>query len=285
MWADSPGGSDGKGPTCQCRKPGFHPWVGKIPWRREWQPTSVFLPGESHGQRSSGSDKEWDKTGLLTLSFSYEHWGRCGDTLEIINTGCLRFGETEWKVKVGRAEKEKNGKENGKSKGEKWMKVSINYRACLLGYLPAYMHRAMDGNIFNNMWLSSTGRWCYLEGCPGSQKMPLRVKMRELPEAPSQEELQVLTVCQHAGQCFSFIPHPPHQVIVNQTYSGDWLVERGTLILSHSLRLRAWIKTDDNPLTLGGRVSPGQPRTSTVIMMSKQQPHCSLKITGNAHLN
>ena len=28
------------------------PWVGKIPWRRKWQPTPVFLPGESHGQRS-----------------------------------------------------------------------------------------------------------------------------------------------------------------------------------------------------------------------------------------
>ena len=30
----------------------FDPWVGKIPWRREWQPDLVFLPGESHGQRS-----------------------------------------------------------------------------------------------------------------------------------------------------------------------------------------------------------------------------------------
>ena len=30
----------------------FNPWVGKIPWRRERQPTPVFLPGESHGQRS-----------------------------------------------------------------------------------------------------------------------------------------------------------------------------------------------------------------------------------------
>ena len=36
----------------QCRRPGFDPWVGKIPWRRRWQPTPVFLPGESHGQRS-----------------------------------------------------------------------------------------------------------------------------------------------------------------------------------------------------------------------------------------
>ena len=35
-----------------CRRPGFDPWVRKIPWRREWQPTPVFLPEESHGQRS-----------------------------------------------------------------------------------------------------------------------------------------------------------------------------------------------------------------------------------------
>jgi len=34
----------------QCRRPGFAPWVRKIPWRREWQPTPVFLPGEFHGQ-------------------------------------------------------------------------------------------------------------------------------------------------------------------------------------------------------------------------------------------
>ena len=36
----------------QCKKPGFNSGIGKIPWRREWQPTPVFLPGESHGQRS-----------------------------------------------------------------------------------------------------------------------------------------------------------------------------------------------------------------------------------------
>ena len=41
--------------ACRCRRcwsQGFNPWVGKIPWRRAWQPTSVFFPGESHGQRS-----------------------------------------------------------------------------------------------------------------------------------------------------------------------------------------------------------------------------------------
>ena len=31
---------------------GFDPWVGEIPWRKAWQSTPVFLPGESHGQRS-----------------------------------------------------------------------------------------------------------------------------------------------------------------------------------------------------------------------------------------
>ena len=51
----SPGGASGKGPVCQGRRHnrlGFDPWVKKIPWRRAWQPTPVFLPGESHGQRS-----------------------------------------------------------------------------------------------------------------------------------------------------------------------------------------------------------------------------------------
>ena len=46
------GDTSGKESTCQCRRCEFDPWVGKIPWRRAWQPTPVFLPGESHGQRS-----------------------------------------------------------------------------------------------------------------------------------------------------------------------------------------------------------------------------------------
>ena len=40
-----PGGSDGKESTCKPRRPGFNPWVRKIPWRRKWQPTPVFLLG------------------------------------------------------------------------------------------------------------------------------------------------------------------------------------------------------------------------------------------------
>ena len=56
----------------QCRRLGFDPWVGKIPWRRAWQPTPVFLPGKSHRQGSlvvysPRGCKESDMTEQLTL--------------------------------------------------------------------------------------------------------------------------------------------------------------------------------------------------------------------------
>ena len=47
-----PGGSEVKASASNAGKPGFDPWVGKTPWSRKWQPTSVFLPEESHGRRS-----------------------------------------------------------------------------------------------------------------------------------------------------------------------------------------------------------------------------------------
>ena len=50
-----PGDTSGIKPTCQCRRHKrrmFDPSVGNIPWRRKWQSTPVFLPGESHGQTS-----------------------------------------------------------------------------------------------------------------------------------------------------------------------------------------------------------------------------------------
>ena len=43
----------------QCRRPGFNPWFRKIPWRREWLPTPVFLPGEFHEQRSLVGCSPW----------------------------------------------------------------------------------------------------------------------------------------------------------------------------------------------------------------------------------
>ena len=55
-------GASGKESTCQCRRlkrHGFDPRLRKIPWRRAGQLTPVFLPGESHGQRSLAGYSPW----------------------------------------------------------------------------------------------------------------------------------------------------------------------------------------------------------------------------------
>ena len=60
----TPGGSEGK--ASACRRPGLDPWVRKIPWRRKLQPTRVFLPGKSHGQRSMVDYSPWNRKELDT---------------------------------------------------------------------------------------------------------------------------------------------------------------------------------------------------------------------------
>ena len=74
---DFPGGASGKEPACQCRRRkrhGFDPWVWKIPWIRDWQPSLVFLTGESHGQ-TMGLQR-WSNvfTVLRENSFNKEHY-------------------------------------------------------------------------------------------------------------------------------------------------------------------------------------------------------------------
>ena len=66
-----PGGSDHKESACNAEDPGSIPGLGRSPWRRKWQPTPVFLPGKSQGQRnladySPWSCKELDTTEQLT---------------------------------------------------------------------------------------------------------------------------------------------------------------------------------------------------------------------------
>ena len=53
----------GKESACQCernKRHGFNPWVGKIPWRRKWQPTPIFLLGNFQGQRNLAGYSQWD---------------------------------------------------------------------------------------------------------------------------------------------------------------------------------------------------------------------------------
>ena len=81
LWLGLPRGHSNKESACLCRRHrrhGFDHWVRKIPWRRKWWPSPIFLPGKSHGQRnlvgySPCGRKELDTTErhLLLLTFLY----------------------------------------------------------------------------------------------------------------------------------------------------------------------------------------------------------------------
>ena len=76
------GGSSGTESTYQCRRQGFDPWVGKIPWRRAWQPTPVFWPGNPQGQGSLVGCSPWGCKG--------------SDTTEQLNSN--NRGSRDWDV-------------------------------------------------------------------------------------------------------------------------------------------------------------------------------------------
>ena len=74
----------------QCGRPGFDPWVGKIPWRRERLPSPDFWPGEFHGLYSPWGHKESNTTGWLLLSPKLE----CDDFPSVPLTEFVIFSET-----------------------------------------------------------------------------------------------------------------------------------------------------------------------------------------------
>ena len=60
----------GKEPTCRCRRWGFHPWVGKIPLRRKWQPTLISLPGDPMDRGAWWATAHWTTESRTQLSHS-----------------------------------------------------------------------------------------------------------------------------------------------------------------------------------------------------------------------
>ena len=72
-----PGGTVAKKKsTCQCRRYqrlGFVPWVRKIPWRRKWQPSPVFLPGKFHGQKILAGYSPWGRKELNIAEHTHTH--------------------------------------------------------------------------------------------------------------------------------------------------------------------------------------------------------------------
>ena len=76
----------------QCRRYGFDPWSGEIPWRKKWQPTSVVLPGKSHRQRSRAGFSPWCRTVRHDLATKQQQ--QCIKEKQRVAKGV--FGATEW---------------------------------------------------------------------------------------------------------------------------------------------------------------------------------------------
>ena len=96
--------SSGKVSTCQCRKckgHKFNPWVGKIPWRRKWQPIPVILPGKFHGQRSLVGCSPWghrvahNRARVRASACTHTH--TCTQAVSSVQSlSCVRLFVTPW---------------------------------------------------------------------------------------------------------------------------------------------------------------------------------------------
>ena len=103
-YGDFPGGTSGKEPTCQSRRHkrrGFDPWVGKMAWRRTWQPTPVVLPGEYHGQKSlvgySPSRLHHNLTQVSTHTHTHTHTHA---RTHIMKGYLLYFNVNGWEISI-----------------------------------------------------------------------------------------------------------------------------------------------------------------------------------------
>ena len=125
----------GKESTCQCkwcRRRGLDAWVRKIPWRRKWQPTPVFLPGNSHGQRSlAGYSPRGHEDSSMTSDWAHVHmrdqrcslWARRGGDSFFKEAGEGTFGLWGWggsRAGSGERRKRKEGKGSPESHGVLW---------------------------------------------------------------------------------------------------------------------------------------------------------------------
>ena len=88
----------------QWGRPGFNPWVGKIPWRRKWVPTPVLLPGKSHGWRSMVGHSPWGHKESDTTEQLHFHFSTCGTMewnqfiSEVLSRTNLARGKGQWSL-------------------------------------------------------------------------------------------------------------------------------------------------------------------------------------------
>ena len=129
----------GKESACQCRRHGFDPWVRKMPWRRKWQPTPVFLPGESHGRRSLVGCSPWgreesDTTERLHFDFSLSYIGKGnGNPLQCSCLENPRDGGAWWAAIYGVAQSRTRLKQLSSSS---WKKERATHYSVLAWRIP-----------------------------------------------------------------------------------------------------------------------------------------------------
>ena len=97
---------------CQCRRCGFDPCMGKIPWKKKGQPIPVFLPGKFHGQRSLASYSPWGHRVGQDLTTEQQQqrltmgeWGAWESEKKCVGflanyLGCLNLWPVKWKCYV-----------------------------------------------------------------------------------------------------------------------------------------------------------------------------------------
>ena len=113
-----PGGASGKEPTCQCRRHKscrFDPWVGKIPWRRAWQPTLVFLPGES----------PWTKDPGRLQSIGSQVVRQDWSNLACTHTFFLKLGKEMKRIRKGDESRYNINEHSTILTGSDWQKVKL----------------------------------------------------------------------------------------------------------------------------------------------------------------
>ena len=88
----TPGGASGKESTCNAGDLGSIPGLGRYHWRRVWQPTPVFLPGESHGQRSLVLYSPWGHKESDTTEWLSTAHGVCFAAQDVLYFGGCFMG-------------------------------------------------------------------------------------------------------------------------------------------------------------------------------------------------
>ena len=151
----------------QCRRPGFDHWVEKIPWRKIWQPTPVFSPRESPGQKSLAGYSPWGckRVGhdLVTKPpntsyVSWESYPQGVQMLNIIHTVCPCTLRTLL-----------------------WMKEQTGLFAALRSSLMFYQ----PPGLFHDLWLTEAAiSWSYFPSVDGVTQNPI-------PEPSDMDRLQV----------------------------------------------------------------------------------------------